>query len=151
MELTGTGIDIVETNRFSGRETRDKKQLLDVFSEGEIAGAQNLRVPGRVHEFFAVRFAAKEAFYKALSSSLVKLGLTGTTFSFAFARRHVEVVKGVWDVPVLKVNWGAFAEKVEELPQFEVQLSLAHEKSCAVAIVVMGITTISPAQPTPQT
>ncbi len=136
MQLTGTGIDIVEISRFAGWESRDKKQLLDVFSEDEITQAQNVRSPGRVHEFFAVRFAAKEAFYKALSCSLLKLGLTKTTFSFAFARKHVAVVKGTWDVPVLEVNWAAFREKVgADMPQFETQLSLAHEKSCAVAIV----------------
>ena len=140
MQLTGTGIDIVEISRFEGWKSRDINQLLDVFSEAEIAQAQELRSPGRVHEFFAVRFAAKEAFYKALSASLVTLGLTGQTFSFQFARKHVAVVKGTWDVPVLEVNWQAFREKVgKAMPEFEAQLSLAHEKSCAVAIVVMGV------------
>ena len=143
MHITGTGIDIVEITRFAGWESRDKKQLLEVFSQSEIAQAQIMRTPGRIYEFFASRFAAKEAFYKALSASLVGLGLTQKTFSFAFARKHVAVVKGVWDVPVLQVNWAAFNEKIGvELPTFEVQLSIAHEKSCAVAMVVLS--TIGP-------
>ena len=117
---------------------------MDVFCESELAQASDLRNPGRVHEFFASRFAAKEAFYKALSTSLVKLGLTSQTFSFAFARKHVEVVKGVWDVPVLKVNWDALAEKIGvELPKFEAQVSISHEKTTAVAMVVLSVSAAS--------
>ena len=140
MQITGIGVDIVEVGRFTGWETRDTKQLLDVFSSAEIAEAQIPRAPGRCHEFFASRFAAKEAFYKALSASLITLHKTQQSFSFAFARKHVEVVKGVWDVPVLAVDWQAFGEKIgEPMPSFATQLSISHERGCAVAMVVLSL------------
>ena len=140
MQTTGVGIDIVDIVRFVGWETRSKKQISEVFSAAEIAEAETFRSPGRVHEFFASRFAAKEAFYKALSASLVQLGITQQTFSFHFARQQVGVVKGTWDVPVLEVNWSAFEEKIgAALPRFSVQLSLSHEKVSAVAVVMLSV------------
>ena len=87
----------------------------------------------------AARFAAKEAFFKALSAALVKLDYTNKEFTLLFLCRHVSVVKSTWDVPVLKIDWTAIEEKIEKkLPVFKVELSISHEKEYAVAFVVIA-------------
>jgi phosphopantetheine--protein transferase-like protein len=88
----------------------------------------------------ASRFAAKEAFYKALSSALVKLKKTNKKFSFISSSKHIEVVKKTWDVPTLEINWIFFENVVEEkLPPFEISLSLSDEKIFAAAYVILSL------------
>ncbi len=62
------GIDIVEIARIAGAVERHGERFLrKVFTDAEIACAQGLR---REHEFLAGRFAAKEAFMKAMRRRL---------------------------------------------------------------------------------
>jgi phosphopantetheine--protein transferase-like protein len=91
-------------------------------------------------ECLASRFAAKEAFFKALSSALVNLKLTQTTFSFLFTCQNIEVLQDEWQVPKLKVTWEVFEEKIgASLPKLQAHLSLSHEKNYSVAFVILDI------------
>ncbi len=137
----GIGTDIVEVARFKSWQNYSKTKLLRVFSEQELnyclcksdqdSCSYNLQC-------LASRFAAKEAFFKALSATLVKLNLTHQEFPFLFACQNVEIVKTVWDVPELNVNWKAFEKKVgERLADLEVKLSISHEKAYVVSFVVI--------------
>ncbi len=129
----GIGIDITEVSRFNEWKSYEKDQLEKVFSARELEECSPL-----TSEFLASRFAAKEAFYKAISNLLIRLKLTDRTFSFQFARTHIEVIKGTWDIPQLQVDWAAFEKKIgASLPPLEVHLSLSHEKLYATAIVVL--------------
>lgn len=147
--ILGVGTDIVQVDRFNSWKKYSKDQLARVFSEQELkfgilrdAAAQPSGRTGIVEynlEFLASRFAAKEAFYKALSQTLVNLKLTKNTFPFLFVCKYVEVIKPVWGVPELKVDWKVFEEKIgNKLPKLSTLISLSHEKSHVVAFVVIS-------------
>lgn len=137
--VCGVGIDIAEMARFESFQRYSRERLLEIFSESELSQCEKeytLLAP--INQFYASRFAAKEAFYKALTHSLFLLGYTKRSFSFAFARKQVEVVKTTWDLPMLKVNWKALGDKIgAELPTFKAHLSISHEKTHAIAVVVL--------------
>ena len=144
--ILGVGIDIVEVNRLKSWVVYSKQKQLRVLSESELEECikrYDLKSSSvfsqQVLEFFASRFAAKEAFYKALSAALVTLGITHKTFSFEFARQHVQVIKGTWDLPVLDIDWNAFEKKIgTKLPDLHAHLSLSHEKGYAVSCVILS-------------
>ena len=122
--VLGIGCDIVSVKRV---KSWDK-----VFSPEEIDFCGD-HMPG-----LAARFAAKEAFFKALSSALIKLNLTKNEFSFLFLCKYVQVKSGFWEVPFLDVNWSAIEEKINaKLPVLNVELSMSHEKEFAMATVVI--------------
>ncbi len=62
--ILGMGIDLVDIERFSKFHLYSPHALSRVFSSEEIAYC--LKVPLKSAERFAVRFAAKEALFKAL-------------------------------------------------------------------------------------
>jgi phosphopantetheine--protein transferase-like protein len=164
-QILGIGTDIVQVERFKKWESFSKEKLLKIFSEKELEYCSiSVRMVRQAHherlnlekvpvrpelvegyerfnlEGLASRFAAKEAFFKALSASLVNLKKTQTTFSFLFACQNVETVQDEWQVPKLNVDWKAFGEKIEvKLPKFQAHLSISHEKNYSVAFVILSI------------
>ena len=134
--ILGVGVDITHIPRFKKFKDYSDEQLYKVFSFQEITDCTN---NGELDcARLATRFAAKEAFFKALSATLVKLNLTHQEFSFLFACKHVSVVKKTWDVPQLEINWAGFEAKInKKLPKLSVELSISHEASHAVAFVVL--------------
>jgi phosphopantethiene--protein transferase domain len=128
--ILGIGTDIVRIDRFKAWESYSYDQLRRVFTPHELLQRDAARL--------ASRFAAKEAFYKALSASLVQLGYTEQEFSLLFICQHVEVRKGVWDVPALQVAWKEVSRKIQkELPNIQAELSLSHEREFALAYVIL--------------
>jgi holo-[acyl-carrier protein] synthase len=135
--IRGIGVDIVAIKRFERWKQFPPERLNTIFSVQEIsdcrADDQTLII-----EKLAARFAAKEAFYKALSAVCVSYGLTKNTFSLRSLCLHVEVRYGTWGVPVAKVEWGALERLVGAcVPPVNVHLSLSHERDMAVAFVVV--------------
>ncbi len=65
--ILAIGHDIVEINRFAHWHTYSLKKLSKVFNQSEIDYC--LQHPAYTAQRFAVRFAAKEAAYKALCSA----------------------------------------------------------------------------------
>jgi len=136
--ILGIGVDIVENKRFSEWENYPQKKLSSIFTAKEIELFTQTKYKNP-EQFFASRFAAKEAFFKALSNSLITLDLTKETFSFQFARKNVEIVQTIWEIPELKVNWDEFEDKLNiKLPKIKITLSFAHEKEFSVAFVVLS-------------
>ncbi|TPW21214.1 MAG: holo-acyl-carrier protein synthase [Elusimicrobia bacterium] len=103
------GLDIVEIARIKKAGTR--AFLKRVFSPSEIAYCQSKK---NRWQHFAVRFAAKEAVYKAL-------GLSGV------ALRDISVSRGVEGAPGVVLRGK---------PQPQIALSLSHSDHYAAAVAI---------------
>jgi|SRR5579862_5789448 len=121
MGIRGIGTDIVEIARIE----KQKPAFFErVFTPAEIAYCLSQANPA---QHFAARFAAKEAAVKALNW----LPKTPTI-------TQVEVVRDeVSGAPALKIVPGHYAEDPPATPAgLRLHVSLAHEKSHAVATVI---------------
>jgi holo-[acyl-carrier protein] synthase len=137
--IIGIGTDIVQIDRLNMWAKASTEKLLKIYSLSELADCKNSEY-GYSAQKLATRFAAKEAFYKALSSALVFLKLTGKEFSFLFSSQHIHVYMDIWGVPVLHVNWNAFEKKIDTcLPDIRSHVSLSHESVTALAFVVLSV------------
>ena len=68
MKILGTGVDIVENSRIS--KLLEKKLFIKrIFSNSEILIAKNLK---NKNNYYAKRFAAKEAFVKSIGTGFRK-------------------------------------------------------------------------------
>lgn len=125
MKILGHGVDLVAISRI--REILEKKDSgfeSRVFSAGEIAYCRRKADP---YPHFAARFAAKEAYGKALG-----LGL-GPSGDFV----EIEVVHGESGAPELRLHGRAaelFAQKGGQM----IFLSLSHEGDTAMASVILS-------------
>lgn len=146
--VMGIGIDLVKVDRLSDWIDSTQK-LSKVFTNQEMLNCMHELGPDQeiintenIHQvrtaYWAVRFAAKEAFYKALSNTLIQLKMTQNSFSFISISHFVEIKKGTWEVPFLEVNWYALEQKIgAKLPPLRIHLSLSHEREYAIAQVII--------------
>jgi holo-[acyl-carrier protein] synthase len=124
--IIGTGIDIVSVGRITHLIDRyGRRFLAKYYSDGEIERGLALPGPGR-DRFFAARFAAREAFFKAL----------GTGWGRGIALREVAVERNEAGRPSIALT-GRAAEAAAERHIAAIHLSLAHEGSIAQAIVIL--------------
>jgi holo-[acyl-carrier protein] synthase len=122
--IIGTGIDIVNIERIEHLMTRWGHLFLGrVFTEKEIARCQR---QARPPECFAVRFAAKEAFLKAIGVGLRK-GIHWT---------DIEVVNDSIGKPSLSFDRRA-RELLQTLRVQQALLTLSHDRPYAVAHVLL--------------
>ena len=121
--VIGVGIDIIEVARIRAMMRKHSDRFLDrVFTPGERAYCEKAR---RAAEHFAARFAAKEAFMKAL----------GTGLSAGIVWTDVEVAHEAGGRPILILH-NAAALLARQLGVTNLQLSLTHVASNAAAVVV---------------
>ena len=124
MSIIGIGSDIVKVNRIERLVQRyDQRFLQRVFTSAEIAYASGKARPA-LH--LAARFAAKEAFVKALGSGL-RDGLNWC---------DIEVVNNELGQPQLKL-YNYAHQACQEKCNATTWLSLAHEQEFALAFVVL--------------
>ena len=121
--ITGCGIDIVDTERFVPW-MQQERFIRRFFHADEAAYVCSLPVRQGA-ESLAARFAAKEAFGKALGT-----GLAG------FHLSDVCVCKDEAGKPFLRF-YGSAARLLEKNGVQRIHLSLAHEKRYAVAQVIL--------------
>ncbi len=118
MSIT-TGIDIVKIDRIAGIITDKKDAFLErIFSVEEIAYCD---AKANKYQHYAARFAAKEAFLKALHQT-----------SPDITYKDIVVSKD-GDVPRITLA----SEKERFLSGKSTSLSISHEKEFAVAVVVI--------------
>ena len=120
------GVDIVDVGRIKNALSRDKGKHFKkkVFTQGEIDYCES-KIKG-MYQSYAGRFAAKEAFSKALGKGL------GADVNIS----EIEVVNDLLGKPRLEI-YGHTREVFLELGCNEIELSISHEKEYAVAFVVI--------------
>lgn len=118
------GIDAVDIRRFDHWIGYTKAQLEKAFTQQEINYCRTQ--PSKAAERFAVRFAAKEACYKALSP------LCARPLPFLLVARHCEVALKN-GIPALIIQWDA----VGLCKSYNAELSLTHTDSLALATVII--------------
>ncbi|QWV96294.1 holo-[acyl-carrier-protein] synthase [Geomonas nitrogeniifigens] len=122
--IYGTGVDIVEIARFDKFLKQGNDALIQrVFTRGEIDYCSVKKLSA---QHYALRFAAKEAFLKAL----------GTGLRDGLSWQDMEVVNDSLGKPSLRLG-GRAEELFREAGLSSCFLSLSHDAGCAVAMVVL--------------
>ena len=126
MKILGIGVDIVENNRFKSN-IYNKKFINKIYSETEINLSKKIR---NKTNFFAKRFAAKEALLKSL----------GTGLSNGLSFRDISIKNNKKGQPFLIVNNKIknIIKKKFKITKFKIFLSLSDEKKHSIAYVVLN-------------
>jgi len=121
--IFGIGTDLIEVARVAEKagKTTGFKEM--VFSENEIAYCESKT---HKYEHYAARFAAKEAFFKAI----------GTGWRNGTAFNEVEILNDEQGKPHLQLL-GKTAATMEALGIGNISVSLSHLSSIASAIVII--------------
>lgn len=120
--IIGIGVDISEVSRFE-KWVKNKDLLCRFFNEQEMSDKESVSL---LCQHYAARFAAKEAFSKALGTGILGFNLT-----------EVFVTHDKLGKPELMLT-GKAKEKFEEIcGEGKIHLSLSHEKNNAIAFVVI--------------
>lgn len=121
--LAGLGTDLIEVKRIGEKIDKGSGFREMVFSKTEIAYCESKT---NRFEHYAARFAAKEAFFKALGTGW----LEGTHFN------EVEISNDGSGKPVL-VLLGETKKTLSTLGIRKILVSLSHLKSIALAVVII--------------
>jgi len=119
--IIGIGTDIIEVIRIERLLTKQKRFQARIFTEKEIAYCESKKNKA---QNYAARFAAKEAFLKAI----------GTGWRKGIAFKEIEVVNNEQGKPELFLS-GTAKEYTDNLGITNIQLSLSHLKDLAIAVV----------------
>lgn len=120
--IEGIGIDHVEVDRI-GKNIEDQLFLNKLFSKREQEYCFGRGIPA---QHYAARFAAKEAFLKALGSGL----------EVGFELHQIEVLPDEKGKPVLHFT-GSAASFIHQLKLQHIHVSLSHLKETAMAVVII--------------
>jgi holo-[acyl-carrier protein] synthase len=122
--IVGLGVDLARASRFVKLLAQEKRGVITrVFTPGELAYALAMKNPA---PHLAARFAAKEAFLKALG-----LGLRS-----GMRWQEIEVVRNELGAPALRLS-GQAAELAAERQVTAIHLSYSHEGDYASATVIL--------------
>src|SRR5258707_15322214 len=121
--ITGVGIDMIEVERVATKIGKESGFRELVFSKNEITYCES---KAKKFEHYAARFAAKEAFLKAL----------GTGWKNGTAFNEIEITGDDLGKPEL-VLLGETAKFVAEMGAIKISVSLSHLKNIASAVVVI--------------
>lgn len=126
MEILGNGVDIIQNSRIKNL-IRNKKFILRVFSKNEINESKKTKNKAN---FFAKRFAAKEAFVKSI----------GLGFRQGINLKDICVYKDKLGKPniVLNSKVKKVLSKKFSSNRFKIFLSLSDEKDYSIAYVILN-------------
>lgn len=120
--IGGIGTDITEVKRFE-KWVKNPDMLQRFFNEKEMSSAKS---DSAKCQHYAARFAAKEAFSKALGT-----GITG------FNLKDVYITNNSEGAPLLNIEGAALSLMKERLGPCKTFVSLSHEKEYAIAYVIL--------------
>jgi holo-[acyl-carrier protein] synthase len=122
--ILGIGTDLVEIARVQQLVERwGQRALRRLFTAGEVERCGHSRVPA---ESLAARFAAKEAFFKAI----------GTGWGRGVEWKEIEVISAPSGAPELRLS-GAAARLAAERGIVRMHLSLSHTDALACAYLIL--------------
>tara|TARA_B100000029_G_C17265058_1_gene847735 strand:- start:121 stop:516 length:396 start_codon:yes stop_codon:yes gene_type:complete len=127
MKIFGIGTDIVNIKRMENSLKKfGSKFKKKVFSPKEISYCENKKNSG---SYFAKRFAAKEAFSKALGTGIRK----------GINLRNIEISNNSYGKPtiLLKGNLKKIVKKIVNNKKYNIYLSLSDDKPWAQATVII--------------
>ncbi len=123
--IAGIGTDIIEVSRVKKSiETIDGFKE-KIFSENEITYCESKR---NKFEHYAARFAAKEAYFKAI----------GTGWRHGLAFKEIEIAHDSLGKPIIILSGNA-KDHAKRTGYTNRQISLSHIKETAVAVVILEI------------
>ena len=128
--ILGVGTDLISVNRIERLITQFQQKFAEkIFTKNEISHAEKLNNPLPRALFYAKRFAAKEAFAKAIGLGIGR----GVDF------KDIEVENDELGKPKIKILNGkkTFLQKHFACEDFSIHLSLTDESSFASAFVVI--------------
>ncbi|MBP5568832.1 MAG: holo-ACP synthase [Treponema sp.] len=118
----GIGVDVCKIERFE-KLVEDEKFIKRYFNPKEI---REFDTKTRASEYYASRFAVKEAFSKALGT-----GLKG------FELKDIFVVNNEQGKPEIQIEKSVTEVFTKICPGGKINLSISHEKEYAAAFVVI--------------
>ena len=127
MKIFGIGTDIVKINRIA-KLTKKKNFILRLFNKNEISKCSKIKNPKNC---YAKRFAAKEAFSKALGTGIAK----GIKFNEIIIMNEKNGKPFIKLIDKTKTN----VEKKLNKKKYKISLSLTDEDKYAVAFVTISI------------
>jgi holo-[acyl-carrier protein] synthase len=124
--IFGIGTDIIEVNRMEKHLEKNDALMKKLYTEAE----QKYCSKGKVTKYqcFAARFAAKEAFFKAL----------GTGYRYGMAFHEIEILNDELGKPYINPH-GKVMEYLEKQKIKNIHLSISHVKEMANAFVVLEV------------
>ena len=125
MHIIGNGVDIIKNSRINN-SLKIKGFLNRIFTEKEIK--QGRKIKNKIN-FYAKRFAAKEAFVKAIG--------TGFRSEINFIDIEIKNYKNGKPYISLSKKLNNFLQKKFKLQKYKVFLSLSDEKDYSIAFVVI--------------
>jgi holo-[acyl-carrier protein] synthase len=128
--IKGIGVDAIAIHRFVYWHTYSRKKLSRIFSATEIDYC--LSQKNKSAERFAVRFAAREAFFKALSAAYPQ-----HSFPFLTVCAYLSVEKRD-GCPYFVFDWSCLQTMgIQEVLPAIIHVSLTHTESIAIAYVII--------------
>jgi len=126
MNIIGNGVDIVENRRIK-KSLKNNGFLYRIFTKSEIE--QSKKIKNKVN-FFAKRFAAKEAFVKALG--------TGIRNNINF--KDINVKNNINGQPLMNIsnNLKRLLKQKFKISKYRLYLSLSDEKKHSIAFVIIN-------------
>ena len=125
MHIIGNGVDIIKNSRINN-SLKTKGFLNRIFTEKEIE--QGTKLKNKIN-FYAKRFAAKEAFVKAIG--------TGFRSDINFIDIEIKNYKNGKPYISLSKKLNNFLKKKFKIQRYKVFLSLSDEKDYSIAFVVI--------------
>ena len=125
MKTLGIGVDIIQNSRIR-KSITNKKFLLRIFTNDEINKSKKIK---NKTAFFSKRFAAKEAFSKAL----------GTGFRGTLNFKDISIINNIHGKPSIKITNKLYnlINKKFKTKKFNVLLSISDESKHSIAFVIL--------------
>jgi holo-[acyl-carrier protein] synthase len=121
--IFGIGTDIIEVGRIENMVARGKQYLEAIFTEKEMEYCES---KARRYEYYAARYAAKEAMMKAF----------GTGWRDGLTYLDIEIVHDELGRP--QVDLHGYARELFNHHQIsQVSISISHSKENAIAVIIL--------------